>query len=164
VTIRIAFVLATLQFMASCHAAATDEENDSSFQVIVKPYGSCAQVAFEQSGRSREQVIDSCHGWSVEQCGTQYFFVGRGVRIDTGTSVDPGGQRMDISARINSELGNDEDELLHLHFLQPICKADEFELPFSGSRIGKGEQGSADRLEGTVAVDADGGATVQIDS
>jgi hypothetical protein len=93
----------------------------------------------------------------------QYFFVGRGVRIDTGMVVNRKGRQIDVAALINSELQQEGDEYLHLRFDRPSCTATGFDLPFSGSRIGKGEQGSAEELAGTVVVDTDGEVSVTIE-
>jgi hypothetical protein len=94
----------------------------------------------------------------------QEFFRGRGVVADTGTVVYRDGRRIDVASTIDVELKKEGDEYLHLQFLAPRCTVVGFELPFSGSRIGRGEEGSADELRGLVAVEADGTFRVSIES
>ena len=149
---------------ASCQGSSTDAEEHNSHRILVENYGGCAQVAVELSGRPRSLVLDhACHGWSVEQCGKQLFFLGRGVRIDTGTVVYLDGGRANVASHIDLALRQDGDEHLHLRFLEPLCTADGFNLPFAGSRIGRGEQGSAAQLDGTVTVVENGTTRVSIE-
>ena len=121
--------------------------------IFVQNYGSCAQVTVEQSTASPSVIIDmACHGWSVEQCDAQMLIRSGGVRIDTGNVLYNDGRRVDVAENIGVELEREGDEYLHLQFLQPVCTASGFDLPFSGSRIGLGEQGSANELSGLARI------------
>jgi hypothetical protein len=154
------FVFAVAITVVACRA----HPDPASQRVIVETLGDCPRVSLEQSSGADLTVLEqACHGWSVEQCGDQMFFRTNGVRADEGKVVLRNGRLVDVAASIDAELGRGGEEYLHLRFLQPVCASGGLQLPFTGSRIGRDEQGSADNLKGQVRVTPDGAATVLLE-
>ena len=135
-------------------AAPTDS------RILIETYGNCADVSLKRTGKAAVKMLQhACHGWSVEDCGSQMFFRRHGVQKDDGKVAWRNGRSIDVVVGIDAELSRAGDEPLHLSFRQPVCTASGFELPFSGSRIGSGETGSASKLEGKATV-SNGGAVL----
>ena len=158
VVIVMAVVLST-----GSHAQPSGDRSDN--QILINSYGGCAQIAVRQSKRPASVVVDeACHGWSADSCGSQLYIRSTGVRVGSGTLIYPDGRRVEAAARIDAQLQRDGDEYLHLSFLAPVCTARGFELPFTGSKIRRGEQGSADELEGTITATENGALEVRVDN
>jgi hypothetical protein len=141
-------VVATATGVAACHAGPSP----SAKQIVVEPFGNCPKVSLDETNKASVVIDQACHGWSVEQCSDMLYFRRIGVVSDTAVVVTGNGRRVDVGAAINTELGHNGDEYLHLQFLQPVCEANGLELPFAGSRITRRQTGSADELRGEVFV------------
>lgn len=140
-------------FVNASVAGSTNERLDDDLKLLVETQDSCASISVEGQNHTNVPVImETCHGWSVEGCGTQDFYAGRGIRIDAGILIERHVRQLDITSLVSEELARKDKEYLHLRFLQSQCVENGMEVRFSGSSIGLGAEGAADSLSGTIRI------------
>jgi hypothetical protein len=84
---------------------------------------------------------------------------------EEGIVVPPlSSQAVDVLTVIDEKLGDrvPPDEVLHLRLDRPSCRDGNMAVPFEGSFIGRGQEGSASTLEGVVEVDRNGHHSVTL--
>lgn len=117
--------------------------------------GSCATVSLEGVAKP---MVDSCHGWSIDDCDGTLVIRSRGIKLDNAIVLRPsaGNNQLEVVHLQNSlnealkrNIG-DSYEYLDLGFFEPRCSPTGATMDFRGSAIKIGATGSASAVKGVI--------------
>jgi hypothetical protein len=124
----------------------------------------CTKIVIERSRADQVTAFDwndlVCHGWSTQYCTEQLVVIANGVTADGAVAVRALGRRIDLVSALDEELARHERDRVHLRFLQAQCEGDDVRLPFEGSTVGRGQDGPAQTLTGSIVVPQSGNPAI----
>ncbi|MBQ1561864.1 MULTISPECIES: hypothetical protein [Caulobacter] len=118
--------------------------------------GACAEIRAGKPGSTPVLIMsDICHGWSTTTCADKLFFRGVGVIEDQGrVLLTEENRAVDAVRLVDQSIRTrwPRHEHLHLTFGAPRCDGIALVLPFSGSHMQAGTNGSAAGFAGEIRV------------
>ncbi len=140
---------------------ATDSVRSSNLRIEHYSAGSCATLSIEGHATP---ILDSCHGWSITDCGGTLLVRSAGVRLDEATILSAPANKnrwniMNLRHLLEESLKRSAGapyEYLHLRILEPQCGSIDSSMAFEGSVIRIGATGSAAPVKGVVRIARDG--------